>query len=77
MLTTINEHGETETIIGSKTDGRGGRTLIKVVEFVCCGRPCFALHCGSGAPDARRFSTQVKRAKAKFEHPSNQAEWYC
>jgi hypothetical protein len=74
--TTTNKHGEKVTVIGTVTDGRGGRQNVTVTEFTSCGRPCYSLQTGSGGhPDARRFDTQVKRAKRILGHESNLAEW--
>lgn len=76
MTTTINQHGEKVTVIGTISDGRGGRSEVRIEEFLSCGMPCFALKGGFGGhPDARRFSTQMKRAKRIFSHPSMQAVW--
>ncbi len=75
MQTTINQHGEKVTVIGSVRDVNG-RTDITIVEFVSCGRPCFSLKGrGGGHPDKLRFSTLVKLAKKIYADPSNQAEW--
>ncbi len=77
MKTTINEHGEKVTVIGTINNSSGGRTDVVITEFVSCGLPCFALTGGAGGyPDARRFSTQVKRAKVYFGHESLNAEWH-
>ena len=79
MITTINQHGEKVTVIGTIRGLRDGeRVDVVVTEFVSCGSPCFSLKAGFGGhPDARRFSTQVKRAKARLSDPSMMAEWYC
>jgi hypothetical protein len=77
VTTTINQHGEKVTVIGSVRSGRGNeRVDITIVEFIACGRPCFSLKGGStGHPDALRFSTQMRRAKRIWEHPSNEVIW--
>lgn len=78
MTTTIDQHGQKVTVIGTITDGRGGRQEVTVTEFKSGGVSKFSLRAGSGGhADAGRFSTQVKRAKSRFSDPSNQAEWFC
>lgn len=78
MNTRINQHGETETVIGTISGLRGERVEVVVTEFRCGGTPCFSLKAGFGGhADARRFSTQVKRAKVQLSDPSMGAEWYC
>ncbi len=76
MTTTINQYGEKVTVIGTVVDRTGNRQDVIVTEFTSCGKPCFSLKSGFGGyPDARRFSTQVKRAKFVFSNPTNKAEW--
>jgi len=74
-MATTNEHGERVTVIGSRSDGRGGRIALSIVEFVCCERPCFSVKGAGGFQDVRRFSTALRKVKAMFAHPSNEAEW--
>lgn len=78
MTSFKNEHGETVTIIGTIAGLKGERREIRVTEFRAEGVACFSLSGGFGGhADARRFSTQVKRAKAQYSDPSLAAEWYC
>ncbi len=61
-----------QTVIGTVTDGRGGRREIIVTEFQSNGKTVFSLENGH---DCSSFKVQVNRAKRWYAHPSCKAEW--